>query len=161
MARKCGHVHVKRCQEDYMKTLPDTFQDSIDGTNALMSMTHPGCIVCSQEIIPNNIINIHGKALKHVQYTPDLKNYMPPLSRPNNRSNQQQQESQQPRIPRGRPLDRHRTQYEGRDRDRHSGHRRPRSYDWDPQDRHPRDRRRHGRSSDRFYGQGQGRHRNY
>ena len=47
LSRKCGHLHLRGCQEEYLSTLPQRFSHVPDQFSQLLTSMHPGCRQCA------------------------------------------------------------------------------------------------------------------
>ena len=85
VARKCGHFHLRGCQQDYLAGLTQHFPYSNEALEVLTSSNLPGCILCvgADPTPPNFLATI----MSPVQYTRGMADYadmahLPQISAP-------------------------------------------------------------------------------
>ena len=73
VARKCGHFHLRGCQQDYLAGLTQHFPYSNEALEVLTSSNLPGCMSCvdADPIPPNYIDTI----MSPVQFTRGMADY--------------------------------------------------------------------------------------
>ena len=85
LSRKCGHLHLRSCQEEYLATLPQRFPHVPDQFSQLCSSMYAGCRQCAAPQ-DNFVGRDYGAVLAHRVIrgrNVTVQSYMPPGEVPN------------------------------------------------------------------------------